>query len=80
MNRLLDNYYYIVYFTSRLLDPRTGKSTFQVNRFYSTDTAYSLDGSTSIDLLIYSVKHYNLDISVMPWRNNITAQTLVWLG
>jgi hypothetical protein len=36
MNLLLQNYYYVVYFTSKLADPSTGKSMFQVNRFYSS--------------------------------------------
>lgn len=80
MHRLLDYYYFTVYFTSRLVDPSSGKEYFQVNRFYSTDNAFTQQASASNDLLVYSLKHYYSDISIMPWRNNITASTLVWLG
>jgi hypothetical protein len=43
MNQLLTNYYYVVYFTSKVADPSTGQSRFQVNRFYSSDSAFNSD-------------------------------------
>lgn len=33
-----------------------------------------------IDLIVYNVKNYTLDISIMPWINNVSRSGLVWLG
>lgn len=80
MNRLLSEHYFIVYFTSRMIDGRTGQPYFQVNRYYSTDSNYNTLGSSSWDLLAWNAKTTNMDISIMPWLNNITRNTLTWLG
>lgn len=41
MQQLRANYYYVVYFTSKLIDPSTGEASFQVNRFYSTENNFN---------------------------------------
>ncbi len=79
-DKLMKDYYYIVYFTSKITDPKTGKQKFQVNRFYSTDSDFSDNVALIDDLMIYNVKNYTLDISIMPWVNNVTTNGLVWLG
>lgn len=40
MNQLFSNYYFVVYFTSKIIDSRYGKPQFQVNRYYSTDSNF----------------------------------------
>ncbi len=30
--------------------------------------------------MVYNVKKYHLDISIMPWANNLNTSTLVWMG
>jgi hypothetical protein len=80
MNLLLQNYYYVVYFTSKLADPSNGESMFQVNRFYSTETAFNEGQGASIDQINYNQKTYVSDISIMPWWNNVTKSGLVWMG
>ena len=80
MDQLLKDYYYIVYFTSKITDPKTGKQSFQINRYYSTDSDYSENVGSTFDIMIYNVKNYTLDISIMPWINNITTNGLMWLG
>lgn len=80
MDKLLKDYYYIVYFTSKIVNPKTGKQQFQVNRFYSTDSDFSDNVGAIADIMIYNVKNYTLDISIMPWINNVSTSGLVWLG
>lgn len=62
------------------MDGRTGQPKFQVNRFYSTDSNYETPGSATSDMLVWSGKSTHLDISIMPWLNNVTETTLIWLG
>jgi hypothetical protein len=80
MVNLLKDYYYIVYFTSKIVDPKTGEFTFQVNRFYSTESDFSENIGSSVDIMIYNIKNYTLDNSIMPWLNNLTKSSLIWLG
>lgn len=51
-----------------------------MNRFYSTESSWDENEGAAVDLMVYSVKKYNLDISIMPWANNINTSTLVWMG
>jgi hypothetical protein len=80
INRFFTDYYYIVYFTSKVTDPKSGEQKLQVNRYYSTDSDFSENVGSIVDLIVYNVKNYTLDISIMPWINNITRSGLVWLG
>lgn len=80
MDKLFKDYYFIVYFTSKLIDPRTGQKRFQVNRFYSTDSDFSDNVGSTIDIMIYNLKNYTSDSSIMPWVNNVSSSGLVWLG
>lgn len=36
LDNLLNNYYYVVYFTSKIVDSKNGETKFQLNRFYSS--------------------------------------------
>ena len=38
IDQLRKDYYYVVYFTSKIVDASSGASQLQVNRFYSTET------------------------------------------
>lgn len=40
MNSLVKDYYMVVYFTSKIIDPRSGKPQFQVNKFYTTSSNF----------------------------------------
>ncbi len=40
MNSLIKNYYMIIYFTSKIIDPKSGKPQFQVNKYYSTSSNF----------------------------------------
>ena len=80
LEQLMNDYYYIVYFTSKVVDRSTGEGKLQVNRFYSTESAFNSNQGGAQDLLVYHEKKYNLDISIMPWANNLTTTGLVWLG
>jgi len=80
MNKFFKDYYYIVYFTSAIVDPKSGEQKLQVNRYYSTDSDFSENVGTMIDLIVYNAKNYTLDISIMPWINNVTKSGLIWLG
>ena len=80
MEKIFKDYYYIVYFTSKVVDQKTGKYHFQVNRFYSTETAFNENIGSTVDIMIYNVKNYTLDNSIMPWSNNLTKNGLTWLG
>ena len=55
-DNLMNNYYYVVYFTSKIVDSSSGKSTFQLNRFYSSESAFNSDQGGAVDLLIYHQK------------------------
>jgi len=56
LDSLLKNYYYVVYFTSKIVDSSSGEAKLQLNRFYSSETAFNSDQSDSVNLLVYHQK------------------------
>jgi hypothetical protein len=79
VSKLLQNFYYEVYFTSKIIKA-DGSSSMVMNRYFSTETEPTSNVGTSWNRIMYDVRNTSMDISIMPWKNNKDTSNLVWMG
>jgi hypothetical protein len=79
MAKLLEDYYYEVLFTSKVINPK-GETEMVMNSFYSSQSEPTSLVRTTWTDVFFTVKNTTMDVSILPWNNYQTKSYISWNG
>ena len=79
MAKLLEDYYYQVLFTSKIINPK-GETEMVMNSFYSSQSEPTSLVRTTWTDVFFTVKNTTMDVSILPWNNYQTKSYISWNG